>query len=248
MDPLPIPPGPVAEEVTCHVLLNGTEVASLWCSPMNLDDLALGFLISSRIIPGPASVSSIEAEPRKGAEPQAQGEWVVRVAADTGAPAAAGAEAGGGRAGVGARPGKPSDFSISLGALRQAAKEIMEEGPVRLKTGGVHSAGAILPTGETILREDVSRHCALDKVVAAVARAMENTGGGLFARVAFLSSGRAASELVQKMVNLGVPVFATRGIPTTSSYRLAHFSGITLVGQILSPKPVAYSGAHRVYE
>ena len=242
MDPLPIPPGPVAEEVTCHVLLNGTEVASLWCSPMNLDDLAMGYLMSSQIVSTPAAVSAIEAESSK------DGDWRDRVTAETRRSPAAGAEDRGERAGVGARPGKPSDFSISLGALRQAAKEIMEEGPVRLKTGGVHSAGAILPTGETILREDVSRHCALDKVVAAVALAMENTGGGLFARVAFLSSGRAASELVQKMVNLGVPVFATRGIPTTSSYRLAHFSGITLVGQILSPKPVAYSGAHRVYE
>lgn len=235
MDPLPVPPGPVADEVACRLLLNDQEVVSLWCSPIDLGDLALGYLMSALGGISPGDFDSVEIEsPNEGPE---EGTWLIRVTE----PAARGAAAGrsGGRPSPGAADA-PGAFSLTMGPLREAARRVMEGGPLRNATGGIHSAGAMLPDGRVILREDVSRHCALDKAIGAAAREAD------LREVVLLSSGRAAQEMVQKAVNVGVPVFATRGIPTTPAYRLAHLSGLTLIGQALSARPITYTGAHRV--
>lgn len=235
MNPLPVPPGPVADEAACRLLLNGEELLSLWCSPTDLEDLALGYLMSACGLVGPADLGSIEVE--KPGEDQDGGIWVIRVTAVTETTASTEPKA---RSDVG------SGFRVTLGPLRDAARKTMEEGPLRLVTGGVHSAGALLPDGQVILREDVSRHCALDKAIGAAARLA--AGVPLLGAVSLLSSGRAAQEMVQKAVKVGAPVFATRGIPTMPAYRLAHVSGMTLIGQILSAHPLVYTGGHRVHE
>jgi FdhD protein len=253
MNILPIPPGPVADEAACSLFLNDEALVSLWCSPADLEDLALGYLMSTRRIDRPADLDSIEVETP--GENQDDGIWVIRTTA-------AAASQGGGKtksdtgSTTAAQPTSPtrpaagtdveSGFRVTLGPLRDAARKIMEEGPLRLATGGVHSAGALLPDGRVIIREDVSRHCALDKAIGAAARLMAEKP--LLGEVCLLSSGRAAQEMVQKAVNVEAPVFATRGIPTTPAYRLAHLSGITLIGQVLSPRPIAYTGANRVRE
>lgn len=160
-------------------------------------------------------------------------DWTVRVAAR--APVSAESENG-----PSDSPPAAGRLVLSLDQLQKAARIIMEEGPLRRETGGVHSAGALFPDGGTILWEDVSRHCALDKAIGGAA-----ASGGLD-RVVLLSSGRAALELVQKSVSVGVQIFASRGIPTTPAYRLACLSDITLVGSILSAHPVIYTGGDRI--
>ncbi len=229
MEPLPVPPGPVADEAACRLLLNDQELVTVWCSPIDLGDLALGYLISARGLLGPGDLGSIEVE--MPGEDQEEGVWVIRVTAVTEAASATESTAG---------TDVESGFTVTLGPLREAARRMMEGGPLRNATGGIHSAGALLPDGRVILREDVSRHCALDKAIGAASRE------ALLREVVLLSSGRAAQEMVQKAVNVEAPVFATRGIPTTPAYRLAHLSGLTLIGQVLSAQPIAYTGAHRV--
>jgi FdhD protein len=247
MDQLPLPPGPLADEVACHLFLNDQQIVSLWCSPIDLGDLALGYLMSARGIESPGDLDSIEIE--SPGEQSQEGAWVVRVTSaldreppgrETEARGSAGKPAGESPDSTGATPS--GEFVLTLGPLREAARQVMEGGPLRKATGGVHSAGAMLPDGRVILREDVSRHCALDKAIGAAAR--EHS----LREVVLLSSGRGAQEMIQKAVNVGVPVFATRGIPTTPAYRLAYVSGLTLIGQILSARPIAYTGGHRVRE
>lgn len=242
MDQLPVPPGPVADEAACYLFLDDQQIVSLWCSPIDLGDLALGYLMSARGLTSPGDLDSIEIE--SPGEQSPEGAWVVRVVSaldrEAGARVPAGMPAGESPGAKGATPAE--DFSFTLGPLREAARKVMETGPVRNATGGVHSAGAMLPDGRVILREDVSRHCALDKAIGAAAREYS------LREVVLLSSGRGAQEMIQKAVNVGVPVFATRGIPTTPAYRLAYVSGLTLIGQILSARPIAYTGGHRVRE
>ncbi len=112
------------------------------------------------------------------------------------------------------------------------------------KTGGLHAAGLFAAAADRplVVREDVGRHNAVDKVVGARLLA-----GGLPASGSLLLvSGRASFELVQKAVVAGIPALAAVSAPSSLAVDLALETGLTLVGFLRGEHMNVYSGGHRL--
>lgn len=111
------------------------------------------------------------------------------------------------------------------------------------RTGGVHAAGLFRADGTTlVVREDVGRHNAVDKVVGWSLR-----NGLLPLRGTVLQvSGRASFELAQKAVMAGIPVLAAVSAPSSLAVDLARRSGLTLVGFSRGDRLTVYAGEERL--
>jgi FdhD protein len=130
----------------------------------------------------------------------------------------------------------PSMITALPDRLREAQR-------VFASTGGLHAAGLFTAAGELlVVREDVGRHNAVDKIVgwALLNDKLPLTG------CALLVSGRASFELVQKAVLAGIPLLAAVSAPSSLAADLAAEAGLTLIGFLRGPSMNVYTAAHRV--
>jgi len=135
-----------------------------------------------------------------------------------------------------AAPVLSDEVLATLPERMQAAQTVFKH------TGGIHAAALFDERGEPVLlREDVGRHNAVDKLVGA----MRLNGLSPEGKV-LLVSGRAGFELVQKCVVAGIPLMAAVGAPSSLAVQLARDSGLTLIGflrgtryNVYAPMPTA---------
>ncbi len=111
------------------------------------------------------------------------------------------------------------------------------------RTGGIHAAGLFTASGELlVVREDVGRHNAVDKVIGWAAREerLPLTGHLL------VVTSRASFELAQKAYLAGIPVLAAVSAPSSLAITFAQEVGMTLVAFVRSPLMTVYGGANRL--
>ena len=239
---------PLAPETGVGIVLDGKPFAMLMCSPFDLDELAVGHLFSKGLIASKADLLSLSVCPDMrsvhvatvsgiGATIEPEGLvfsacGAARVEEAAGAPV--GSSSGPGT--VGAAP----PYALALDQLTAWAGAMFTAAELYRRTGGLHVA-ALVCGSFFVVREDVGRHNAVDKVL----------GRGLLDGIDFsasvvLTSGRIAADMAMKAVNAGVPVLVTRSIPTTEAYAIALSSNLTLVGRIGSKNPIVYTGRQRI--
>jgi FdhD protein len=132
---------------------------------------------------------------------------------------------------------------IDAAVLTGLPETLREAQRVFERTGGLHAAGLFDASGRlVVIREDVGRHNAVDKVVGWALRegALPLSGHVL------MVSGRASFELVQKAVLAGIPVLSAVSAPSSLAADLAEESGLTLVGFLRGTSMNVYTHGLRI--
>ena len=235
----------IAEEVPVAMLYNGVSFAVMMATPHDLEDFALGFSLSEGLIGGADDLHAIEqrhllegielamtvAESAPAARLDRQRERLLP-----------------GRSGCGicgtrrlaetvqqprhVEAGEP----VSRVALERALTGLQAHQPMNAATGAVHAAAWADADGNLMLvREDVGRHNALDKLIGAMHRAGIAPETGML-----LLTSRASYEMVTKAASAGISIMAAISAPTALAIELARSAGITLVG-------FARPGSHNIY-
>lgn len=139
--------------------------------------------------------------------------------------------------------GMENDFSIPASILYNLEKHVKERQAVFANTGGIHASVFLNQLGELVLlKEDVGRHNALDKLIGqALIQYMLPLNHGIL----FLS-GRASFELIQKAVMAGIRFIVAVGAPSSLAVELAKENDITLIGFLRNERFNVYHGEHRI--
>lgn len=136
-----------------------------------------------------------------------------------------------------------ADFTVAAAVLARLPALLSEDQAAFASTGGLHAAGWFTPTGARLLvREDVGRHNAVDKLVGALLLSgqMQAKPGVL------LVSGRASFELVQKAARASIGFLAAVGAPSSLAVEAAERFGLTLVGFLKADRWNVYARAERI--
>jgi FdhD protein len=228
----------VATEEPLEIRIEGRSVAITMRTPGHDLELAAGFLFTEGVIDGPDDIQAM-AHIDDPADPK--GNTVDTVLA-AGVPAARRSAADRalyassscgvcGKASidrllVGAPPLNPS-WSPNPAVLLALPERLREAQSVFDRTGGLHAAALFTPEGELeVLREDIGRHNAVDKVIG---WRLREDRAPVDDRI-LVVSGRAGFEIVQKALVARIPVVAAVGAPSSMAVQLAEDSGLTLVG------------------
>jgi FdhD protein len=131
-------------------------------------------------------------------------------------------------------------FQINPETLHKMPARLMSDQAVFHQTGGLHAAGLFDAEGNPeVIREDVGRHNAVDKVIGA-------TMGRYRSNSVILVSGRAGFELIQKAAVAGIPILAAVGAPSSLAVETAQRFNMTLLGFVRDGRFNIYSGAARI--
>ena len=135
------------------------------------------------------------------------------------------------------------DFRLDPELLCKLPDKLREAQTVFSRTGGLHAAALFDSAGELkVVREDIGRHNAVDKVAGwSLMRGMVPLSNHVM-----LVSGRGGFEIVQKALAVGLPVLASVSAPSSLAVQLARELGLTLVGFLRGSRFVVYSGEQRL--
>ncbi len=239
----------IAEEVPVALEYNGISHAVMLATPNDLEDFATGFSLSEGIIDNTQQIYDIViGRNAKGITVKLQIAQRQFFKLKTQRRNLAG-RTGCGLCGreslehvyrIPAAVQSSSHFASST--LYRAFKDMERKQVIQQHTGATHAAAWLNAQGQIdLLREDVGRHNALDKLIGAMAQQRTPITNG-----AILITSRASYEMVLKTATVGVSFLAAISGPTALAVRLAQQTGVTLVGFVRQQRLMAYSHPERL--
>lgn len=242
-------PDRVIVETPVALVYNGVSFAVMLATPRDLADFALGFALAEGIVADAAEFELVDAlGSERGITLQALIPATRFEALQQRRRTLAG-RSGCGLCGIesledAVRPAPRVHANPRLTRANVAAgmRVLAASQPLNAATGGAHAAAFVTSAGLALVREDVGRHNALDKLVGALARATPKRPDDGFLAI----TSRASWEIVSKAAHAGIAVIAAISAPTSLAVEAADAAGITLIAFARDASMNVYTHAGRV--
>ena len=239
----------VATEVPVQVLFGGVSFGIMMATPADLEDFAYGFSLTEGVIAAPSDIRSVAVEPAEGAIRLAIEVVGARLRAHLARKRAMTGRTSCGLCGVDdlaalPRAAGPAGEAprLALRAIGRALGALDAGQHLNAATRAVHGAAwATLDGDVTLVREDVGRHNALDKLIGACLRAGHAPDGGFV-----VVTSRASFEMVEKAATFGCRTLVAISAPTALAIERARALDVTLVGIARRDAVTLFHGAGRI--
>jgi FdhD protein len=233
------------EEYPITLIVNGAEVAVFQLTNQNLEDWAYGYLFGEGLIDNKEDIQFLSVD-------EDAGEIRVTLCNELNTEKILSKKkhytAGCGKGvtffsmtDVKAFNKVKSKKTYMLSYLLKKRSEFAKNSPLYIETGGMHGACIVTETGELIVREDIGRHNAVDKVIGHAIRAGLKPEGLLL-----LTTGRVSYEMLSKAAKFGFPVIGSRTAATKQAVQLAKYLNIEVIGYLRGKMAVSYTAKGRV--
>jgi FdhD protein len=238
----------LAEETPVALIYNGVSHAVMLATAQDLEDFSLGFSLSEGIVQSASEFYSIEVQVQDNGI-----ELHCEIASERFMQLKERRRTLAGKTGCGlcgaenlvqamrypALLKTPRTFNAK--AIVTALQAIHAQQKIQQRTGATHASAYVQSDGMvSLVREDVGRHNALDKLVGALAKQELNRTGFI------ITTSRASFEMVQKTASAGVAMLVAVSAPTGLAVRVAEQCGLTLVGFARESRYVIYSHADNI--
>jgi FdhD protein len=227
----------VAQEKRVRISINGREVLRIYCTPLQIRELAVGLIMTEGIAEGLCTerMSILYGE-----------EIEVDVPAEGEVRAGGASITSGCVGGVTFKKdltdtAKDEKTTVTPSAVSGLFRDFHKRSSLYELTGCVHSAALSDGEGIVCFAEDIGRHSAVDKVLgSAVLEGIDPRG------MIMLASGRLSSEIVAKCARWAVPIVVSRTAPTALALEIAARTGVTVVGFVRGDRMNVYTHPERI--
>ena len=209
----------VPRDIPLKIRVNGEDIITTSCTPMNLEHLVIGFLYTEGMISELKDIIEMKVSEEEGlADVKLKSERESRKLGEV-----------------------KSALTVSAAEILSLIKEFLKEMQLQSLSGGVHASALCDPGRVLVVAEDIGRHNTLDKIQGECMLKGIATKDRLL-----LTTARFSPQMLLKAARMEIPVVVSRHPPPLSSISLARELGITLVGHRWEDHLLVYTHAERI--
>jgi FdhD protein len=237
----------IVTEYTVTVKLNGQEFVTMVCTPEYIEDMVIGFLASEGVIKSQEDIEDLWIQEKEGfvhVTTSRQNPYYQDLQGKRYLTSCCGASRQGfvfASDALTAKKMTNNTVKIKVDDCFRLMKNMQDSAEVFQQTGGVHNAALCDKVGPIIMRMDIGRHNALDKIYG---YCLKNNISIDDKFIVF--SGRISSEILLKVAKIGCAVVLSKSAPTELALKLADHLGITAIGFIRNESMNVYTHPERI--